>query len=87
MGYIRFQPFQDTEDGISIMVLARDSSIVDENEYYICDEKQIQKVKRSRVEPEFIFLIDKDNIYQGLFKRTHVADNNENTALVWTKVL
>ena len=86
MGYTRLQPFQENEDGISIMVLAKDSSTINENEYYLHEENTIQKVKRSRVEPEFIILLDEDNIFKGLFKRTHVADNDEDAAMMWTKV-
>ena len=87
MEYTRLQPFQETEDGISIMVLARNSSTINESEYYLDGENTIKKVKRSSAEPEFIILIDEDSTYHGLFKRTHVADNDEDAALMWTKVV
>lgn len=58
------------------------------NEYYLINESTIRKEISSCIEPEpeLIILIDTNNTFNGLFKRSHIDDTDMSSPVCWNKV-
>ena len=69
-------------------VMVKSSALIEINvsEYYLIPESTIRKGIRCKDDPEFIVLITQDSEFMGLFKQSHVADEENNTAACWVKV-
>lgn len=86
MNNIKLTKVFENESGIHVMVKGASFLAVNESEYYLITDSVIRKEHRCKNEPEFIVLISQDSEYSGLFERSHVADEENNTATCWNKV-
>lgn len=88
MEYIRLTKAYEKESGIHIMVLGCIEMTLNANEYYLINESTIRKEISSCIEPEpeLIILIDTNNTFNGLFKRSHIDDTDMSSPVCWNKV-
>lgn len=87
MEYIRLTKAYEKESGIHIMVLGCIEMTLNANEYYLINESTIRKEISSCIEPEpeLIILIDTNNTFNGLFKRSHIDDTDMSSPVCWNK--
>ena len=86
MTNIKLTKVFENEHGIHVMVKSSAFIKINESEFFLITESTIRKGIRCKDDPEFIVLITQDSEFMGLFKRSHVADEENNTAACWVKV-
>ena len=86
MNNIKLTKVFENECGIHVMVKSSAFIKINESEFFLITESTIRKGIRCKDDPEFIVLVTQDSEFIGLFKRSHVADEENNTAACWVKV-
>ena len=86
MNYIKLTKVFEKECGIHIMVNSSTSSRINDSEYYLFNDSTIRKEVSNQADPEFIVLITKDLVFIGLFKRSHLAEEEKKNPVCWNKV-
>ena len=86
MNNIKLTKVFENEYGIHVMVKSSAFIKMNESEFFLITESTIRKGIRCKDDPEYIVLITQDSEFIGLFKRSHVADEENNTAACWDKV-
>mgnify|MGYP003458118414 CR=1 FL=1 len=76
MNNIKLTKVFENEYGIHVMVKSSAFIKINESEFFLITESTIRKGIRCKDDSEFM----------GLFKRSHVADEENNTAACWVKV-
>ena len=86
MNNIKLTNVFENESGIHVMVKSSIFLEINDSDYYLITESTIRKEIKCINDPEFIVLITQDSEFTGLFKRSHVADDENETAACWNKV-
>lgn len=76
----------EIESGIHIMVISPTFSKMNQSEFFLINDSTVRKEVDNQADPEFIVLVTDNSEFLGLFKRSHVADEENNTAACWVKV-
>ena len=86
MNNIKLTKVFENEYGIHVMVKSSAFIKINESEFFFFSLSTIRKGIRCKDDPEFIVLITQYSEFMLLFKRSHVADEENNTAACWVKV-
>lgn len=86
MAINRLQQVDVTVESL-VLVIGRqtETSMNNENDYYLFEKDLIRKGKRSSTEPEFIIVVDENMEHIGLFKKLSGRNDND-TEICWKKI-
>lgn len=81
----RLEIITELDKQVVVMVLAREAQAYNENEYYYLNSTTIRKENSTSNDPKYIFLVDENKVFQGIFKRLEDSDNPSCWAIVGNK--
>ena len=79
----RLEIISKREKRIIIMVLCRETQLNNDNEYYLINPSNIRKENTTDDDPEYIVLLDENNVFQGIFKHLESSVHPSCWKKVW----